>query len=51
MSDIYIRVSPADVAQTRNLANGLIADFDVKGELVGVEVLGGYYVTRDGKEI
>ena len=51
MSEIYIRVSPKDVSQTRNLSNGLIADYDIDGNLVGVEVLGGYYVTRDGKEI
>lgn len=51
MSDIYIRVSPKDVSTTRNISNGLIADYDEEGELVGVEVLNGYYVTRDGKEI
>lgn len=37
---MYVRVSARDVAATREIERGLVADFDCRGALVGVEVIG-----------
>ena len=36
----YVRVTEAPVAHTDEVADGIIVDFDARGETVGVEVLG-----------
>jgi uncharacterized protein YuzE len=35
----YFEISAADVATTREIEPGIIADFDADGHLVGIEVL------------
>ena len=37
---LYVQVSNQDVADTREIEPGLLADYDVKGRLVGFEVIG-----------
>jgi uncharacterized protein YuzE len=36
----YLRLSAIPVAQTREVAPGVMVDFDAKEQIVGVEVLG-----------
>lgn len=36
----YVRVSKAPVAQTREIADGILLDLDANEELAGIEVLG-----------
>ncbi len=36
----YVRVASASIARTREVADGILVDFDAHDEMVGVEVLG-----------
>ena len=36
----YVRMSAAPIVRTEELANGILVDFDVNNDMVGVEVLG-----------
>jgi uncharacterized protein YuzE len=36
----YVRVAKASVAHTREVADGILVDFDTRDEMIGVEVLG-----------
>ena len=36
----YVRVGKASVAHTREVADGILVDFDDRDEMIGVEVLG-----------
>lgn len=35
----YFEISDAEVAQTREIEPGILADYDAEGHLVGIEVL------------
>ncbi|WP_296701212.1 DUF2283 domain-containing protein [Thiocapsa sp. UBA6158] len=35
----YFEISPAEVASTKEIEPGIIADYDADGHLVGIEVL------------
>ncbi|NCC28607.1 MAG: DUF2283 domain-containing protein [Gammaproteobacteria bacterium] len=35
----YFEISPAEVANTKEIEPGIIADYDADGHLVGIEVL------------
>jgi uncharacterized protein YuzE len=36
----YVRVSAASVARTREIAEGILVDFDADDQVTGVEILG-----------
>jgi uncharacterized protein YuzE len=35
----YFEISPSEVASTKEIEPGIIADYDAEGHLVGIEVL------------
>lgn len=52
MSDVYVRLRPMAGGSTRELVPGVVlADFDIDGNLCGVEILGAESVKIDGHAV
>jgi len=45
----YLRLRPGPLADSRELAGGIIADYDYGGRLAGVEILGAGAYLQDGR--